>query len=419
MKRLGVAIVLGLSAMSVSEPAWAEPMESTRRTPTVIAVERATPAVVTIEVTMAANNTFRMFDPGQAQSAGSGVIIDPRGIVLTNAHVVDGATEIKVTLSDGRRFDAELMAQESAIDLAVLRLTDARNLPTIPLGDSDSLFLGEPAIAIGNPYGLGLTVSTGVLASTGRDVNVGTGPTQSYLQTDAAINPGNSGGALVNINGELIGINTFIHAGAQSIGFAIPVNRARKIASDLISYGHVNLPWLGLSLLDPEGRVPGPLVVELWTKGPARRAGLALDDRIIGLNGHSISTRADLNARLAEVNPGKTVTLEIRSKDGSTRMVDVTTSNAPGNLAQSAITETLAVSFRDVRGGVQVTEVGDGSWRRAGLREGDIVTWLDGERITDTKTLVERLQQAKADHRIQAWFTVVRGRAQGSRAVRI
>lgn len=206
-------------------------MAAERRTPVVEAVERATPAVVTIETQVSQSSPFAaLYGAPRSSSAGSGVVIDSDGVVLTNAHVVEGALSIEVHTNDGRSWPAVVLAMESELDLAVLRLEGARDLPQIAMADSDALLLGEPAIAIGNPYGLGLTVSTGIVSSVQRDVEIRSGLYQSYIQTDAAINPGNSGGALVNIHGELIGINTAIRADAEGIGFAIPVNRARKIA---------------------------------------------------------------------------------------------------------------------------------------------------------------------------------------------
>lgn len=396
-----------------------------RHTPVVTAVERATPAVVTVQVEVATASPFFAFRAERRASEGSGVIIAPDGVVLTNAHVVDGAADIRVHLHDGRDFEADLVALDAALDLAVLRLRDASGLPTLPLGDSDDLHLGETVVAIGNPFGLGLTVSTGVVASTGRDVHVGDGPTQTYIQTDAAINPGNSGGALVDLNGSLIGINTFIQRGAEGIGFAIPVQRARKVAGDLLTFGAVQIPWVGAHLVDvPPGRLPAP-----WQQGapavlsapegtPAFSAGLRRDDVLLEIDGHRVASRSDLQARLAERTPGEALVLTVL-RGASTLTVKVPSRRAPGSLGKAALAA-LGIAAEPVRGGLRIARAdADGTWAAAGLREGDVVLGVDGRRVSSPDELAIVLQRAAASHRATVWVAVARGYARGTREVRL
>ncbi|MFW5734018.1 MAG: trypsin-like peptidase domain-containing protein, partial [Oceanidesulfovibrio sp.] len=238
-----------------------------RRTPVVRAVEKISPAVVNIttdrEVTRdmpfgSGNDLlapfFREFFgdlPKRSynhQSMGSGVIIDgKRGLVLSNAHVISGATSVRARLADGREFQAQLVGSDPDFDLAVLRLENAAELPQVPLGDSEDILIGETVIAIGNPFGFTHTVTTGVVSAVKRSIRTDHGIYTDFIQTDAAINPGNSGGPLLNLNGQLIGINTAIHAQAEGIGFAIPVNKAKRVVGELLGRGRVGPVWLGLA----------------------------------------------------------------------------------------------------------------------------------------------------------------------------
>lgn len=402
-------------------PAWA----ADRRTPVVMAVERATPAVVTITLEVEQQSPFWFFDaPSVGRADGSGVILDPRGIVLTNAHVVDGARAILVHLEDGTQVSAQLVAMEPDLDLAVLRLDGDRKYPTIAVADSDSLLLGEPAIAIGNPYGLGLTVSTGVISSTAREVEIAPGLFQTYIQTDAAINPGNSGGALVNIDGALIGINTMIRANAEGIGWAIPVNRARKIADDLMAYGEVRFPWLGADFRDvAPRRTPGsPLekgairVQTVHPGGPAAKAGLKPGDMVVEVAGRRTASRADLNAQLAALKPGVTLDVGV-VRDGAPMPIKLTTVAMPETLADVSIQGVLGIGFERAPGGrglVITSADARGSFAQAGLRPGDVVLAVDGRPVDSPEALRAAIAHAKARHLGTALFTVVRGRYRGN-----
>ena len=236
-----------------------------RRTPVVAAAESGAPSTVNIVSTQTVADSgnpfvrgdpffdefFRRFmnpRPSQTQSLGTGVIINSAGYVLTNEHVLSGSTQIRVSLADGRTFDAELVGGDPASDLAVVLLHADGPLPAPRLGDSDAVMIGETVVAIGNPFGLNHTVTTGVLSAVNRSIRGDGREYHGFLQTDASINPGNSGGPLLNMDGEVIGINTAILGNAQGIGFAIPINRARRIVDDLIRHGEVLPAWLGIWL---------------------------------------------------------------------------------------------------------------------------------------------------------------------------
>jgi len=391
-----------------------------RRTPVVQAVERATPAVVTIDVEVQQQNPFSFFGSSVGNSEGSGVIIDEGGVVLTNAHVVDGARSITVHTTDGRNWPASVVAMEGDLDLAVLQLEKADGLPTIAMGDSDDLLLGETVIAIGNPYGLGLTVSTGVVASIDREVEIRQGLSQRYIQTDAAINPGNSGGALVDINGKLIGINSAIHANAEGIGFAIPVNRARKIAEDMVIYGEVRAPWLGCDLVTINPRrlqgvgIDGAVRVgRVWPGGPADKAGLVPGDFIYEVNSRPLASRPDLNSQLAELKPGAKVSVRfIRGSKIHTGVV--VSSSLPESVGNQSISDVLGIQLVAKGGILQVVKATEeGSWAQAKLRVGDVIVGADGRRLRTVPELQEAISRAKARHRGSLLFTVQRDRYQG------
>ncbi|MCP4806611.1 MAG: PDZ domain-containing protein [Proteobacteria bacterium] len=400
-----------------------------RRTDVVEAVERAAPAVVAIETEMTVANPFPLWGPAEFEttSQGSGVVIDTTGIVLTNAHVVDGAHDIKVHTSDGNAYDARLIGMESDLDLAVLALDTKDVLPTIELGSSDGLFLGEPTIAIGNPYGLGHSVSTGIISSVSREVEIQRGIVQDYVQTDAAINPGNSGGALVNIEGELIGINTAIHAQGQGIGFAIPVDRASKVAQDLMLYGKVRVPWLGTDLGDLSKRrltgtplEEGAVIIEnVHADSPAAAAGLETGDLLYKADGRAIHSRADLNAYLSQMKPGSEIALSLY-RGTKPLKVDVTTSDFPEELVDGVIADVLGVELKTSREGLLVVGVvPTGAWADAGLRTGDIILAVNGAAIQKPEDLRSALVDAKSGHRSSATFTVARGTHRGSVTLRI
>lgn len=257
------------------------------------------------------------------QGLGSGVIVSSKGHILTNYHVVSGADEIEVKLNDGRVYEADIIGSDSLSDVSVLKIKgDVKDLPVAYLGNSDKLRPGDWVIAVGNPFSLTSTVTTGIVSALGRSVSGGDAY-QNFIQTDAAINPGNSGGALVNIDGELIGINTMIYTrsgGYMGIGFAIPINMAQRIMEDLIHHGRVERGWIGVTVqdidsdlreaLDLKGR-RGVLVGDVYKDQPAHRAGIKRGDVIVEINGNEVGTSNQLRNVVAAIRPGKQVPVTI------------------------------------------------------------------------------------------------------------
>lgn len=401
-----------------------------RRTSVVKAVEEVAPAVVSITTEIPVQSPFRFFSTptGTSVSQGSGVIIRTDGIVLTNAHVIDGALSIRVVLADNKSFEASVLGFDEDLDLAILQLQGATNLPTVPIGHSDDLMLGETVIAIGNPFGLGHTVTTGVVSSGLRTLEVATRVYQDYIQTDAGINPGNSGGPLLNIHGELIGINTAIRKDAENIGFAIPVDRAIKVAKDLLQYGTVRTPYLGVAVSDVGGsRFTGTpieagavLVEDVSTPN----IGLKVGDVILALNGRTIHSRADLNLRLAAIEPGSIVIVD-GIRENETFSLDIAADTLPDiskeilpeilGLEVTPITTSLQTKYRlRTRNGLLAIKVSStGSFARAQLREGDVILAVHGIAINSEKELAEALMRAKAAHRRSALLMVQRGPYRG------
>lgn len=306
-----------------------------------------TPAVVTIASTkiVKQNNInneylndpyFRKFfgipdnyeqQNSKEQSLGSGVIVDDKGLILTNNHVIDGANEIIVTLNDKRVFKAQIIGTDPATDLAVIKLQNANNLPVAKLGDSNKLAVGEWVLAIGNPLGLSSTVTSGIISAKGR-TNVGVTDFENFIQTDAAINPGNSGGALVNLQGEVIGINTAIASktgGYMGIGFAIPSNMARKVMNDLVSKGKVSRGYLGIAIQNIDESITKSLNISSTTKGivigqvepssPAEKSGLKEYDVITELNGSEVSDVTSFRNAIASANPNDIVNIKVLRED--------------------------------------------------------------------------------------------------------
>jgi serine protease Do len=345
---LGAAAVVGLvgtGAMlrSGTTPAHATPSMLTDGSIPDVA-ERVVDSVVnistshTVEAGPASFDPFfsNPFSPGfgdqgdrLAMSKGSGVIVTANGRILTNAHVVKDADDIKVTLQDGNDYDAKVVGIDPKADLAVIQLKG--NVPVlkpVTFGDSSALRLGEVVLAVGDPFGVGKSVTMGIVSAKGRG-GMGIEEYEDFIQTDAAINPGNSGGALVNLKGELIGINTAIASksgGYAGIGFAIPTNMARPIMDQLIKDGKVSRGYLGVSILTDTpmiakqnklGTQHGAAVNAIDPKGPGARAGLAEGDVVVGLNGTEIKTSDVLRNSIAMIKPGTTVDLQVVRRDGS------------------------------------------------------------------------------------------------------
>lgn len=314
----GTLACLALLCAATAPAAAPVPDSSPRMTPVVRAVQATAPAVVNITSThvverqrISPMEQFFGFGPGFDQprrqkrvSLGSGVIVDgKRGLVLTNAHVIAGGDEVMINLQDGRQFPAVVKGAEPDFDLAVLEIQGPHDLPAVPLGDSSDLMPGETVIAIGNPFGFNHTVTTGVISALGRTIRSESGVFTDLVQTDAAINPGNSGGPLLNLEGRLVGINTAVHARGEGIGFAIPVNKARRVMDDLVGQGRVAPLWLGLAADDVDQRMAmalglreprGIIVTRLYPGSPAGKAGIEPGDVIAAIGGMRIRSTADL-----------------------------------------------------------------------------------------------------------------------------
>ena len=305
------------------------------------AVEKTGPAVVRID---ASGTRVGRFGNRTQRGVGSGFIIDSNGTLLTNAHVVDGSNRVRVTLSDGRTFNGRVLGRDKLTDLAVVKIS-ANNLPSVKLGNSDTLKPGEWAIAIGNPLGLDNSVTAGIISGTGRSSGLVGTPDKRlrFIQTDAAINPGNSGGPLLNQKGEVIGINTAIIGRAQGLGFAIPINRARSIADRLIAGKQVEHPYLGISMATLTPAVvedvtqevnlrvranEGVLILSVANNSPAARAGLRPGDVIQQIDGRKVTTADQLQQQVEKTSVGGNVGLEV-NRNGRNLNINVTPGQFP------------------------------------------------------------------------------------------
>lgn len=320
----------------------------------VAVVKKSMPAVVNISTITLVEDFFFGLYP--SSGVGSGFIIDPKGYILTNYHVVEGARKIDVTLSEGKKYSGRIVGYDKRSDLAVIKI-DAENLPALPLGDSDKLEPGQFAIAIGNPYGLNRTVTLGIVSALNRTIVEPNGVRlENLIQTDAAINPGNSGGPLINIKGEVIGINTAIKSDAQGIGFAIPINKAKQIAEKLIKEGKITYPWIGIrgyaitpDMLDyikfPVNK--GVVIAEVVPGSPADKAGLKGGNRVIymdstqiivggdiitKIDGKPVESMEELRSEIQKRKVGDTVVLTY-VRDGKEYTVKVKLEAMPENLS--------------------------------------------------------------------------------------
>jgi Do/DeqQ family serine protease len=407
-----LAISTSLSLVFFSTLASAQ--EANRRSPVVIAVEKASPAVVSIIAAQVVERPQRspfggnplfddffrdFFEPFQQkqpeQSLGSGVVIRADGYVLTNEHVVVQAGKTFVQLANDRKISARLVGADSDSDLAVLKIDDNKSLPYLPLGSSEDLMIGETVIAIGNPFGLSHTVTTGVVSALNRSLNSEGRTYYDFIQTDASINPGNSGGPLLNIKGELIGINTAIYGKAQGIGFAIPISRAKRIVQELISHGAVEAPWVGVVVqtLTPElarhfalKEKQGVLVRGVEPGSPAAKAGLQRGDVLLQLNSRPLRSAEEYLQREREFSNGDALKLRI-ARDQKEEDVSVTASRFPQEKADELAWQLLGLAVTESAEGLEVQKVRPGSpAARIGVERGDLIVGLSG---AQTKTLAE------------------------------
>ena len=400
------------------------------------AAESAVEAVVYVEVTVQSRQQYQSIDPffrfffgdeyGYPQSreqkgSGSGVIIRPDGYIVTNNHVVSGATKISVTLNNNQQYDATVIGTDPATDVAIIKV-EADNLPTIPMGDSDALRLGEWVLAIGSPLGVQLrsTITAGIVSAKGRSMPDYSGEfkIESFIQTDAAVNPGNSGGALVNKKGELVGINTAIvsQTGSYSgYSFAVPVNIVKRVVEDLIDYGSVKRAVLGITMGSVDKKfademklssVSGVYINEVLKGSAAEKAGLQKNDVIVSIDGQKITDASSVQAKVAGYRPGDQANISF-IRDGKAQHATVVfqaaaTANGEKDLDGSiafygarikeASPETLKAL--GLKSGVEIVSVGSGKMADAGAKEGGIIVYVNDTAVSKPEDVVAKAQKA-------------------------
>ncbi len=367
--------------------------------------------------------------PHRESGLGSGVVVSPDGYILTNNHVVDGAADVRVTLPDRREFQAKVIGTDPKTDIAVLKI-EATNLPVITVGNSAKMQIGDSVLAIGNPYGVGQTVTMGIVSATGR-AGLGIEDYEDFIQTDASINPGNSGGALVNERGELIGINTAILApgsgGNQGIGFAVPVNLVRNIMDQIVAHGSVERAYLGVTIQEVTPAIAravglpspeGALVGEVSPSGPAQKAGIQSGDVILAMNGTEIAESNQLRMNVSLMNPGQTVNLKV-FRNGQTTNITAQVGILPDKKVERASNETNVPATQALEGvsveqldartakqaglpantkGLVVTEVDPASpAASAGLREGDVIQEANHHAVISSDDLSNALHHSSGE----------------------
>jgi len=402
------------------------------------AAESAVEAVVYVEVTV--QRQSRSIDPfefffgfgdgygfGQPRSqeqrgSGSGVIIRPDGYIVTNNHVVAGATKVSVTLNDNREFEATVVGTDPATDVAIIKV-DAQNLPALPMGDSDQLRLGEWVLAIGSPLGAQLrsTITAGIVSAKGRSMpdNSGEFKIESFIQTDAAVNPGNSGGALVNKKGELVGINTAIVSQTGSYtgySFAVPVNIVKRVAQDLMDFGSVKRAVLGIRMINVDKKfademklsaVTGVYINEVLKGSAAEKAGLKENDVIVAIDGQKITDGSSVQAKVSGYHPGDKATITY-IRDGKTQEAQVVfqaasdesngEATADGSMVfygatlKAASPETLKAL--GLKSGVEIVSLGSGKMAEAGAKAGSVITYVNDEAVSKPEEVVSKAKKA-------------------------
>ncbi|MCO4811975.1 MAG: Do family serine endopeptidase [Gammaproteobacteria bacterium] len=373
-------------------------------------VEAASPAVVNIQVTQMRRDRFGR--PGEVGGAGSGVIVDADGgHILTNHHVIDGADKIQVTLHDGRTLDAEIVGSDSGTDIALLKV-EPEDLIEMPIGDSDNVRVGDFVIAIGNPYGLDNTVTSGIVSALGR-TGINRGGFENFIQTDASINPGNSGGALVNMDGELIGINSMIFSrsgGNVGIGFAVPTEIASSIMGQILDFGEIRRGLLGINFenvdreiaktldLDVEG---GALITRVFPESAAEKSGLEVGDIIVAVNDDTITSGTELRNTIGLMRSGDVVSLRYLRDNKSQ-----TTSATLGQLEDQLLAgqdihpglsgASFAGSSTSSDSGVEVSNVEEGSpAAQRGLQSGDVITAVNRTLVRNLRDLQSTAQSSR------------------------
>ena len=402
------------------------------------AAEKSVNAVVHIKTEIVEQNPYYLdpfysfFYGGRVpkrvfQSSGSGVIVSPNGFIVTNNHVIKNANKIEVTLNNKQTYDAELIGTDPTTDLAVLHI-NASDLPALPYGNSDESKIGEWVLAVGNPFNLTSTVTAGIISAKGRSINIlphdpntGVAPIESFIQTDAAVNPGNSGGALVNLNGELIGINSAIKSNTGSYtgySFAIPSNIVKKVVSDLIEFGEVQRAFLGVSINDISDEVAqklnlstlkGVFVAGVNNNGAAAEAGIEPGDIITKVGNIEVNKTSELLEHIGQFRPGDKINLTV-IRDGKEKIIPVVLKNYKGstelvNKKEVAQWNALGAEFTElsekekyalgIENGVKINRLRSGKLAYAGVQPGFIITKINNKPVKNIQDLSEKISQAK------------------------
>ena len=367
--------------------------------------------------------------PRESVNSGSGVIISPDGYIATNNHVVANGEQIEVTLNDNKTYKAKLVGADPVTDVALLKV-EAEGLPVIPFGDSDSLRLGEWVLAIGSPFNLRSTITAGIVSAKGRSLPDMSGEfkIESFIQTDAAVNPGNSGGALVNVKGELVGINTAIASNTGSYtgySFAVPVSIVKKVVEDIKQYGKVQRAMLGISMTELtqelaslagiKGDFSGVYVAELNRAGAAYKAGMREGDVLVAINGKQMKNPSDVQATVNSYKPGDKVEIEV-IRDGKQMNLEVLLqgdSSAEGTVDGKETTimgATLAEPDPELlkklrlKGGVEVVAVEKGNFKAAGINKGLIITHINQMPVNSVKEVVETIKKARRGFLVEGMY---------------
>ncbi len=388
-----------------------------RRSAVVEVVQKVSPAVVYIGTEQEVESRFRgrrspledFFGvPEQrqrVQGLGTGVIIDAAGIIVTNEHVIRGASAIHVVLEDGRTLDAEVLGSDSGNDLAVLKVSAKSPLPTAKLGTSSDLMIGETVVAIGSPFGLSKTVTAGVVSAVGRTFRAEDGRVYNdFVQTDAAINPGNSGGPLLNVDGEIIGINTAIFASAQGIGFAIPADKVRRIVDELTRFGKLRPAWVGIEALDLPPRLAtqlgwdrtyGALVAGVEPGSPAEQAGVQRGDVLAEMGGSRISDAEDFDTRVRGYPARSAFPLTVW-RQGALRTLQVSPVEFPPRLIETFAWDQLGLRVKETRGAIAISAVRpDSVAQEVGLAPGDVILRINNQQVGNSDSFREALLTAR------------------------
>lgn len=385
---------------------WRERPANARRLPDFIPPSSLAPLVKAVRpgvVNIAARNE------GSARSLGSGFVINPEGLVVTNNHVVERAQSIEVRLADGRSFAGTVVGRDPSTDLALLRIANVKDLPTVTLGDSDELEIGDWIVAIGNPFGLDTSVTHGLISA--RERVIGVGPFDDFIQTNALINPGNSGGPLFDMNGDVVGVTTAITSQGQGIGFAVPINLVKDLLPNLLHNGRPERGWLGLNVQEVgEGESKAPVVVDVFAGSPAEKAGLKPGDRVVGIGGKAVQRYQQILRKIALLAPGSSVKIEVvrggRSFDFTATLAQRPSLEALRAMNSGGRVDALGFAVRPIdpnaaaslgtQPGLRIEAiVPGGAAERAGLSTGDVITEVNRQVVSTLKDLDAALAETE------------------------